>query len=106
VFYRDIGHIWEIVSLVLFYGSSIVFPFTVLVTEPGIHPSRDLWFAGLNTIAQIVQDLRYAIVSPGIHPMAHYLGGLYVIPLTIVVGIFVLGCLVFRHLTPRFAENL
>src|SRR5437870_891411 len=47
VFYRDIGHIWEIISLVLFYGSTIVFPFVVLVTEPGAPHSRNLWFAGV-----------------------------------------------------------
>ncbi len=27
VFFRDLGHIWEILSLVLFYGSAVVFPF-------------------------------------------------------------------------------
>ncbi len=27
VFFRDLGHIWEILTLVLFYGSAVVFPF-------------------------------------------------------------------------------
>jgi ABC-2 type transport system permease protein len=106
VFYRDVGHIWEIISLVLFYASTIVFPFTILVTEPGVNPGRDLWFAGLNPIAQIVQDLRWSLVSPGVHPMEHYLGIGYLIPLLIVVTIFVLGFTVFHRLTPRFAESL
>jgi ABC-2 type transport system permease protein len=106
VFYRDVGHIWEIISLVLFYASTIVFPFTILVTEPGVTPSRDLWFAGLNPIAQIVQDLRWSLVSPGVHPMVNYLGVGYVIPLVIVAVIFVIGFGVFHRLTPRFAENL
>jgi ABC-2 type transport system permease protein len=113
VFYRDVGHIWEIISLVLFYASTIVFPFTILVTEPCVStiqmqcpPARDLWFAGLNPIAQIVQDLRWSLVSPGVHPMVHYLGVGYVIPLLIVAVIFAVGFGVFHRLTPRFAENL
>ncbi len=106
VFYRDVGHIWEIVSLVLFYASSIVFPFTIFVTEPGVTPARDFWYAGLNPITQIVQDLRAALVDPGIHPTAHYLGAAYAVPILMVIAIFVVGYMVFHRLTPRFAENL
>ncbi len=106
VYYRDVGHIWEIVSLVLFYGSSIVFPFTVFVTEPGVRPMRDFWFAGFNPITQIVQDLRAALVDPGIHPTVHYLGSAYPVPILLVVAVFVLGFAVFHRLTPSFAENL
>jgi ABC-2 type transport system permease protein len=106
VFYRDVGHIWDIVSLVLFYASSIVFPFTIFVTEPGVFPARNFWFAGLNPIAQIIQDLRAALVDPGVHPTVHYLGLSYVIPLLIVVAVFALGFSVFHRLTPRFAESL
>ena len=106
VYYRDVGHIWEIISLVLFYASSIVFPFTIFVTEPGVVPARNFWFAGLNPIAQIVQDLRAALIDPGIHPTVHYLGIAYAIPLLLGAGVFVLGFAVFHRLTPRFAESL
>jgi len=106
VYYRDVGHIWEIISLVLFYASSIVFPYTIFVTEPGVKPARDFWFAGINPITQIVQDLRAALVDPGIHPTVHYLGAFYPIPILLVVGTFVLGFVVFHRLTPSFAENL
>lgn len=106
VFYRDVGHIWEIVSLVLFYASSIVFPFTVFVTEPGVFPARNFWFAALNPITQIVQDLRAALVDPGIHPTAHYLGAAYPVPIIVVVVVLIAGFAVFHRLTPRFAENL
>lgn len=106
VFYRDVGHIWDIVSLVLFYASSIVFPFTIFVTEPGVSPSRDFWFAALNPITQIVQDLRAALVDPGVHPTVHYLGISYAIPILAVLVIFALGFGIFHRLTPRFAESL
>ena len=82
VFFRDLGHIWEILSLVLFYGSAVVFPFSHAIPEAlrGI--------AGLNPIAQIVQDLRHALVvirpwtSTPIPSMAsHAIGPLVVIPI-------------------------
>jgi ABC-2 type transport system permease protein len=99
VFFRDLGHIWEILSLVLFYGSGIVFPFTKI-------PASLQAIAGLNPVAQIVQDIRNALIDPTIHSMAYLIGPLVVIPILITVATFVIGFVVFTRLTPRFAEAL
>jgi ABC-2 type transport system permease protein len=99
VFFRDLGHIWEILSLVLFYGSAIVFPFSKI-------PASLQGIAGLNPIAQIVQDLRWALISPKIHPMEALIGVRAVIPILITVAVFIVGFAVFNRLTPTFAENL
>jgi ABC-2 type transport system permease protein len=99
VFFRDLGHIWEILSLVLFYGSGIVFPFTKI-------PASLQAIAGLNPVAQIVQDIRNALIDPTIHSMAYLIGPLVVIPILITVVTFVIGFVVFSQLTPRFAESL
>jgi ABC-2 type transport system permease protein len=99
VFFRDLGHIWEILSLVLFYGSAVVFPFSKI-------PASLQGLAGLNPIAQIMQDLRWALISPKIHPMEALIGVRAVIPILITVAIFVIGFAVFNRLTPKFAENL
>lgn len=99
VFYRDIGHIWEIITLVLFYGSAVVYPFTVF-------PGALRTFAGINPITQIIQDVRAALVDPGIQPTVHYLGALYAIPFAFVALVLVVGIVVFTRLTPRFAESL
>jgi ABC-2 type transport system permease protein len=102
VFFRDLGHIWEILSLVLFYGSAVVFPFARI---PG--SLRDV--AGLNPIAQIVQDVRHVVVNPGnprIPSMATAIGTLEVVPILITIAILVIGFAVFNRLTPKFAENL
>ena len=56
VFFRDLGHIWEILSLVLFYGSAVVFPFVRI-------PKSLQTIAGLNPVAQILQDLRHSLVD-------------------------------------------
>jgi ABC-2 type transport system permease protein len=99
VFFRDLGHIWEILSLVLFYGSAVVFPFSKI-------PASLQGLAGLNPIAQIMQDLRWALISPKIHPMEALIGVRAVIPILITVAILIIGFAVFNRLTPKFAENL
>ena len=110
VFFRDLGHIWEILSLVLFYGSAIVIPFSLIHDK--LSAAHGEWLpklavvAGMNPIAQIVTDLRYALVNPSLPTMAHYLGGLVVIPILLTVVIFIVGFVVFNRLTPKFAESL
>jgi ABC-2 type transport system permease protein len=104
VFFRDLGHIWEILSLVLFYGSAVVFPFAIIRT----HSIKLAELAGVNPVAQIIQDLRYSLVvsSPLNQSMATYIGALVVIPIVLSVAVFVVGFLVFNKLTPKFAESL
>ena len=102
VFFRDLGHIWEILSLVLFYGSAVVFPFARIPAS-----LRDV--AGLNPIAQIVQDVRHTVVNPGntkIPSMATAIGPLEIVPILITIAILIIGFAVFNRLTPKFAENL
>jgi ABC-2 type transport system permease protein len=99
VFFRDLGHIWEIFSLVLFYVSAIIFPFNRIPVH-----LRDL--VGLNPVAQIVEDLRYALVDSRIPSMESLMGPLVVVPILISVATFVIGLAVFTWLTPRFAEDL
>src|SRR5579863_9944995 len=103
VFFRDLGHIWEILSLVLFYGSAVVLPFETIQAK-----SRTLAeLAGVNPIAQIITDLRHVLVSPGQIPsMASLIGPLAYVPIGISVAVFILGFIVFTKLTPKFAESL
>lgn len=100
VFYRDLGHIWEVASLVLFYGSAVVFPFSLI-------PGHTLpLIAAANPIAQVIEDLRHALVTPQVPWMVHLTGAAYLVPLAITALLGLLGVLVFRRLSPRFAEEL
>jgi ABC-2 type transport system permease protein len=102
VFFRDLGHIWEILSLVLFYGSGVVFPFALIQAKS----QRLADLAGLNPIAQIITDLRHSLVDPSLQSMGSIIGPLVVIPILISVAAFIIGFLVFSRLTPKFAESL
>jgi ABC-2 type transport system permease protein len=102
VFFRDLGHIWEILSLVLFYGSAIIYPFVRV-------PVYLRHIAGLNPILQIVQDVRHSLVdaaNPLIPSMVSTIGALVIVPILGTLVVLGLGFIVFNRLTPKFAEAL
>ena len=99
VFYRDLGHVWEIMLQLLFYASAIVFPF-------GLVPQRFRLLIAFNPIAQIIEDMRRALVSPLIPWSGDVLGWLLIVPCAAVCIIFGLGFLVFHRLSPKFGEAL
>lgn len=97
VFYRDLGHVWEITLQLLFYGSAIVFPFTLI-------PQRFRMLIAFNPMAQIVEDMRRAVVTSVVPWSAQILGVWTFVPIVAVFAVFGLGFVVFRRLTPRFGE--
>jgi ABC-2 type transport system permease protein len=99
VFYRDLGHIWEIFSQVLFYASAVVYPASLV---PGHW--RALFF--INPVAQVIEDIRHALVISAAPWTGSLVGIRVAIPIAISVGVLVTGITVFRKLTPSFAENL
>ena len=100
VFYRDLGHIWEIITQVLFYASAVVFPIARV-------PVRFLpLFFGANPLAQIIQDARHALVTDAVPSVASAVGALSLVPIGLSLAVFAIGALVFRALSPSFAENL
>jgi ABC-2 type transport system permease protein len=99
VFYRDLLHVWEIILQLLFYGSAIVFPFTLI-------PARFRMLIAFNPMAQIIEDMRRSIVTTAIPWSGQILGPWTFVPLLAVGTITGLGFFVFRRLTPRFGEAL
>jgi ABC-2 type transport system permease protein len=99
---RDINHIWEVVMQALFYLTPILFPLSF----------APLWaqkFLIINPLAQIIQDLRYILVSRDTitiddvfvdNPLAR------LIPLSIVaISVFV-ATKYFRARSKYFAEEI
>jgi ABC-2 type transport system permease protein len=99
VFYRDLGQVWVITLQLLFYGSAVVFPFSLI-------PSRIQTFVAFNPMAQIVEDMRRALVTSAIPWSSSILGSLLVVPVVLVVATLAIGYLVFHRLSPRFGEAL
>ena len=99
VFYRDLGHIWEILTQVLFYASAIVYPVTLVPTR-----FQPVFF--LNPVAQIIEDVRHAVVVPDAPASLSLVGGIAAVPIVLSIAFLIAGVLVFRGLSPTFAENL
>jgi len=99
VFYRDVGHIWDITLQVLIYGSAVVYPISTV-------PEHLRALVLMNPMAQIIEDARHALVTPDVLWSAQIMGARYAVPLGLTAIAVVLGFFVFRRLTPRFAEYL
>ena len=99
VYYRDLGHIWEIVLQMIFYSSAIVFPFALI-------PGGLQVFAAMNPIAQIIEDMRRALVTSSIPWTSDLLGVRMIVPSGIVLVTLVVGATAFRRLSLRFGERL
>lgn len=101
VYFRDLGHIWEISMTVLIYGSAVMFPLSLLDK----HPELKIAIC-FNPIAQIIEDMRHALVTQDVPWTASVMGPLYFAPLLLVALLLGGGWYVFNRLTPRFAEYL
>jgi ABC-2 type transport system permease protein len=113
VFYRDLGHIWEILTQLLFYGSAVVFPLSpqILCHVGDSAPAsscRTMRLVASNPVAQIIEDMRHALVSqdPRVPWTSTLLGRGFLVPVLEVLAITAVGVIVFRRLSPRFSENL
>jgi ABC-2 type transport system permease protein len=99
--YRDVEPIWEVALQILFYASPVIY---VTSTFPDSVEQE----AMANPIAAILTQARYAIIDPDAPTAAEAIGGTVwlLVPLSIVVGVFLLGAWVFAREAPRIAEDL
>lgn len=105
VFLRDINYIWEIIIQGLFYASAVIYP-VALVTNMNPLIAKILL---LNPVAQAIQDVRHVLIDT--HNQTLYTlsdGNLLIaaIPIVITVVVAVVGMMLFRRLSPKFAENV
>jgi len=100
---RDLQQVWELVLLLLFYASPIIYPIRYL-------PPWAQKLVFLNPFTQVLQDIRALLFYPDLADnritAASAFGGLgRTVPVAIAIGIFVVGYLFFRRQEPWFAER-
>jgi len=98
-YYRDLGHIWDVLLQFLFYASAVIFPFKLI-------PLRFQSLIALNPTAQIIEDARRALVSPVLPWSTTVLHARVVVPLALVVLSLAAGAWVFSRLGAHFGERL
>jgi len=99
VSYRDLAHVWEVGLQFVFWASAVVFPLAII-------PPRYLHVVVLNPMAQILEDMRRALVTSHIGWSTQYLGLAELIPLFLVTVAAVFGVAVFRANSRRVSERL
>jgi len=98
---RDMSYIWEVLLQATFYATPIFYP---LILVPSVYAK---WML-LNPIAQIVQDLRYVIITPKTPTIADYWDSdlIRLVPIAIVVAIALFSAHYFRKHSRHFAEEI
>jgi len=98
---RDMSYIWEVVLQAAFYATPIFYPLVLV-------PANYAKIMMLNPIAQIVQDLRYAIVTPQSPTIDTYWNSPYIrlVPIAIVLVITITSVQYFRKNAKNFAEDI
>jgi len=101
--YRDIGSIWEVVTQALFYAVPVIYPLSMVMNSSVIAAKIIM----LNPVAQVIQDVRYNLITTETQTGWGLLGiKLGLIPLIIVFVIFIISVLFFRKRAKHFAEEV
>lgn len=98
---RDMNYVWDVIMQGLFYAIPIFYPIAMV-------PDGILKIMMLNPIAQIIQDFRYALVTPQSETVATIWGNqmIRLVPIGIVVLIAVYSIYYFRRNSQKFAEEV
>lgn len=107
VYFRDIGHIWDVILQALFYATPIIYPLSMVQKNPGFSWAAD--FMMLMPTTQTIMDIRHNLLSPEYVPTIWTVVDnkiLCLIPYVLSVLVLWLGVHVFRKYSAKFAEVL
>ena len=109
VYFRDVSHIWDVLSQVLFYSIPVIYPLSMVIDNKSLGSWGPLIAKVqlMNPIAQTVQDIRHNFIAPETQPTIWTLVSnpfLRAIPLVLAAAVLVLGVYVFRRNNRKFAE--
>ena len=99
--YRDTQQIWRVLERALWFCSPVLY----LATQ---YPESVRDIVGMTPIVMILTEMRHAFIDPSAPSAAALVGGApwLLVPITLSVGVFGLGMLVFNRQAPRIAELL
>lgn len=102
--FRDIASIWDVCIQALFYAVPIIYPITMVANSSTLAAKIIL----LNPIAQVIQDVRYNLITTETITTWNFLGNpiAIAIPIIITVAALIWGALYFRRQSKFFAEEI
>lgn len=102
--FRDINYIWEVIIQAAFYATPILYPLS-FVTDKSELAAKIMM---LNPMAQIIQDVRYIVVTPKTTTMAeiYQTSLIRLFPLALIAVLALLAVLYFKKQSKSFAEEV
>ena len=104
--FRDITSIWDVLTQALFYAVPIIYPISMVASTSTLAARVIL----TNPIAQIIQDIRYLLITPETITTWNFSDDtcftLKLIPPFLVIIILVWGSWYFRKKSKKFAEEI
>ncbi len=99
--FRDVNYIWEVLIQGAFYLTPILYPLSLV-------PEKYAKLLMLNPVAQIIQDIRHAVVTPKTMTLhsSYNTWLIYLVPLSIIAGCTLLSIKYFRARSKHFAEEV
>lgn len=101
---RDINYVWELLLQVGFYATPIFYPLSMLTAVSATAAKIAL----LNPMAQMIQDARWAVISPMTQTTWSIFNGNWKAYAPVILVILLAGISVwyFKKASPRFAEEV
>ena len=99
--FRDVGQIWGVLVLVLFYGSPILYPVEFI-------PDGMRFLLFVNPFAPILEEARRLVVDPTAPSAVDAADSVFgiIAPALVVVVVCAIGLWAFVRAAPRVAEEL
>ncbi|HEU5121473.1 MAG TPA: ABC transporter permease [Candidatus Saccharimonadales bacterium] len=100
---RDIGYLWEIFLQAAFYATPILYPLSMVIERSEL-AARIMM---LNPVAQIIQDIRYVLVTPQsvrLYDLVH--DWKVAIPFSIIIALAITASIFFKRNSKYFAEQI
>ncbi len=99
--FRDISYIWEVIMQGAFYATPILYPLTLV-------PQAAAKIIMLNPVAQIIQDIRYVLITPKTITIGELYGTFWIrlVPIAIVLITVWIAVTYFRSRSRFFAEEI
>lgn len=104
--YRDVTSIWDVIIQALFYAIPIIYPLSMVINS-GSFGAVAAKVIMLNPIAQVIQDVRYNLITDVTMTTWSVVDGwLRITPFLIVIFTLILAAVFFRRKSKYFAEEV
>ena len=103
--FRDVNYIWEVIMQAAFYATPILYPISYVINQASLGLAQIMM---LNPLAQIIQDVRYVLITPETQTIAQIFGTRQarLIPLFMGVVLVIFAAWYFRSRSKYFAEEV